>query len=386
MKVHFVLGLLRDRKQYQSISLSCLHTVTFSVPAEHAACSEGIVVCGFARGTNVIAESAVREWLPGPEDTSGILFEWTPIHGRFEKHEIIKAFFSQIASNMSTRIDYIEAAPRKQVGRPRLIDDGSSVQSGSSSNPSTNPLESSFQSSLPICSSSTLLQPQMQQTPQDDFATLSLREILHRNLVRTLETADVCVQRLGHEISILIEQASLLTCETTNSSDGAVAARLHREVLCIFALQDHILFICDSYRSNALKTKVISEIQNKHTPELIRLQAGLSAISVFHHSASIPSTNTIDPSIQSSLLDGPPSTLLQQQAQQSPLCESNIEIASAQDARSSVSIGSATSAPSFNHRITLLAELEAAQNVAAQAREKIEEAEKVAAEAEKVAA
>ena len=42
---------------------------------------------------NVVAESAIREWLPGPEDTSGIRFEWTPIHGRFEKHEIIKAFF-----------------------------------------------------------------------------------------------------------------------------------------------------------------------------------------------------------------------------------------------------------------------------------------------------
>ena len=54
-----VLGLFRDREQFQSISLPGLDTVTFSVAAA-AASADGHVVCGFIRGTNVIPVNAVR--------------------------------------------------------------------------------------------------------------------------------------------------------------------------------------------------------------------------------------------------------------------------------------------------------------------------------------
>ena len=62
-------------------ALPSLDTVTFTVPA--AASLGGNVVCGFIRGTenNNTLMNSVREWLPGPEDTSGIHFDWTPIHG-----------------------------------------------------------------------------------------------------------------------------------------------------------------------------------------------------------------------------------------------------------------------------------------------------------------
>ena len=80
-----VLGLFRDHEAFRSISLPSLHTISFSVPAS----SDGnllCVVCGFIRGPHYIAESAVRGWIP---DSSGNHFEWTPIHGRFEKHVLM---------------------------------------------------------------------------------------------------------------------------------------------------------------------------------------------------------------------------------------------------------------------------------------------------------
>ena len=105
------------------ISLPCLHTVSFSVAAERAdsftASSDANVVSGFVRGSTVIAESAVTEWLPGNEDTSGVKIEWTRIHERFEKNGLIQKFNSEIARNLTTHIDYIEVAPKKQMGRPR---------------------------------------------------------------------------------------------------------------------------------------------------------------------------------------------------------------------------------------------------------------------------
>ena len=83
----FVLGIFRGCEQYRLISLPCLHTVSFSVAAERAASftasSDPNVVCGFVRGSTVIAENAVTEWLAENEDTSGA----TPINGRFEKNE-----------------------------------------------------------------------------------------------------------------------------------------------------------------------------------------------------------------------------------------------------------------------------------------------------------
>ncbi len=89
----FVLGLFRGREQYRLISLPCLHTVSFSVAAERVvsftASSDPNVVCGFVRGSTVITESAVTEWLRGNEDTSEAQIEWTPINGRFEKNELI---------------------------------------------------------------------------------------------------------------------------------------------------------------------------------------------------------------------------------------------------------------------------------------------------------
>ena len=85
----------------------------------------------------MIAENAVRECLPGP-DSSGVHFKWKPIHGRFEKNGLIQKFNSEIARNLTTRIDYIEVAPKKQMGRPRH---GCGSESGSASNPSTNRIE-----------------------------------------------------------------------------------------------------------------------------------------------------------------------------------------------------------------------------------------------------
>ena len=55
---------------------------------------------------------------------------------------------------MATRIDYIQPAPKKKVGRPRLMNDGSSIESGSSSIPSMNPIEPSLDSSSNIEASS----------------------------------------------------------------------------------------------------------------------------------------------------------------------------------------------------------------------------------------
>jgi hypothetical protein len=82
----FVLGTFWCCEQYRLISLPCLHTVSFSVAAERdASFTVSSDVCGFVRGSTVIAESAVTEWLPGNEDTSGAKIEWTPINGRFEK-------------------------------------------------------------------------------------------------------------------------------------------------------------------------------------------------------------------------------------------------------------------------------------------------------------
>ena len=117
--------LVTFRDATVSNSLPVLDTVFFPDPAA----SDGNVVCGFIRGgSNLIVERPVREWLPGP-DSSGIYFEWTPIHGCFEKHELIKTIFSEIASDLTTRIDYIETAkkPKKRMGRPRLMNDGFSL-------------------------------------------------------------------------------------------------------------------------------------------------------------------------------------------------------------------------------------------------------------------
>ena len=153
------LGLLRGRReQHELISLPGLHTVSFSVPAHHDASSDANVVCGFFHGLNLIAESAVKEWLPGPEDTTGIKFEWEPIRGRLKKDAFVINYFSEIASGLTTRICYVDSAPNTKNGRPRSIDHGTSLdsfESGGSSNPSMNPVESSLQSSLPIESSST---------------------------------------------------------------------------------------------------------------------------------------------------------------------------------------------------------------------------------------
>jgi hypothetical protein len=141
----FVLGLFRGHEHYRLISLPCLHAVSFSVAAERAdsftASSDANVVCCFIRGSTVIAKSAVTGWLPGEEDTTGIEIEWTPIHGCFEKHELIQIFNSEIARNPTTRIDDIEGAAKKQMGRPRH---GCGSESGSASNPSTNSIEQSL--------------------------------------------------------------------------------------------------------------------------------------------------------------------------------------------------------------------------------------------------
>ena len=109
-----VLGLFRDPKHedFRSISLPSLHTISFSVPAS----SDGNLLCGvsgFIRGPLEIAESAVRGWIP---DSSGNHFEWTPIHGHFEKHALIKTFFSEIACNLKTR-HYVSALDLGRVSR-----------------------------------------------------------------------------------------------------------------------------------------------------------------------------------------------------------------------------------------------------------------------------
>ena len=115
----------------------------------------------------------------------------------------------------------------------------------------------------------------------DALATLSLSEILQGNLVRTLDEAEVCVRRLEHEL-LLLQQATSIGCQDTLSSDGLVAARLLQEVLCVSALQDHILITADSYPSgDALKSNVIRAV-HKLTPELDRLQAHLSTIVDLH--------------------------------------------------------------------------------------------------------
>ena len=77
-----VLGLFRDRELYRSISLPGLHTVTFSVPVTSDGNSVTISVCGFIRSDSVVAESAVVDWLLGPDSSVDIEFVWTPIHGR----------------------------------------------------------------------------------------------------------------------------------------------------------------------------------------------------------------------------------------------------------------------------------------------------------------
>ncbi len=89
--------------------------MNFSVPDA----SDGNSLCGFVRSDNVVAESAVVDWLPGPGLSVEIAFVWTPIHGRFRKSNIIKTLFSDIARNLTAHIDFIEPAPKNPVGRPR---------------------------------------------------------------------------------------------------------------------------------------------------------------------------------------------------------------------------------------------------------------------------
>ena len=125
---------------------------------------------------------------------------------------------------------------------------------------------------------STMIRPPL----LDTLATLSLAELLQGNLIRTLDDAEVCVRRLEHELRLLIQQATSLRCEDNSSSDGLVAARLLREVLCVNALQDRILITADSYPSgDALKSTVITAV-HQLTPELGRLQTRLSAIVDLH--------------------------------------------------------------------------------------------------------
>ena len=52
------------------------------------------------------------------------------------KNESIQKLNSEIARNLTTRIDYIEVAPKKQMGRPRH---GCGSESGSASSPSSKP-------------------------------------------------------------------------------------------------------------------------------------------------------------------------------------------------------------------------------------------------------
>ena len=70
-----VLGLFRNREPHRSIALPSVDTVSFSYPYEFM----GNEVCGFIRSNGVdVAESAVRDWLPGPGPDSSLVFEWTP--------------------------------------------------------------------------------------------------------------------------------------------------------------------------------------------------------------------------------------------------------------------------------------------------------------------
>ena len=160
-----VLGLFQNRELYRSISLPGLHTVTFSVPIT----SDGNLVCGFIRSDSVVAESAVVDWLPGPDSSVDIEFVWTPIHGRLWKSDLIKTFISNIESNLTTRFDFIEPATKKPVGRPhgpRLAGISGSASSSIGSEQSSSRSEQSIQSSPPIgsslpaaSSSATLLPP-----------------------------------------------------------------------------------------------------------------------------------------------------------------------------------------------------------------------------------
>jgi hypothetical protein len=59
---------------------------------------------------------------------------WTPIYGRYGKSYLIKTFFDDIASNLTTQFDLLEPAPKKPVGRPRgprLAGDSGSASSAS---------------------------------------------------------------------------------------------------------------------------------------------------------------------------------------------------------------------------------------------------------------
>ena len=108
--------------------MSGLHTVTFSVPSssQRAVSSDAKVVCGFVRARFVFAENAVTNWLPGP-DTSEIKFEWKPIHGSFEKNDLIISVFSAVSSGLTTRMNYVDSAPKTKIGGPRRMD-GTSLE------------------------------------------------------------------------------------------------------------------------------------------------------------------------------------------------------------------------------------------------------------------
>ena len=206
---NFVLELFRGREQHQSISLPGLHTITFSVPAQPAASSVGNVVCGFVRGPTVMKMSAVREWLPGPEDTSGIQFEWTPIYGRFETNELYKTFLSDIASNLTTRIDYIERGAKKKLGRPRRIDHGTSIDSFASGCSS----DSSLQSSLPIASTISDIEASSEQGAQSSLGSATSAQSLQerRRLLAELQKVrqnERALQKERDELRQAIERAN----------------------------------------------------------------------------------------------------------------------------------------------------------------------------------
>ena len=75
-------------------------------------------MCGFIRSNGVdVAESAVRDWLPGPGPDSSLVFEWTPIHGCFGKNNLINFFFSDIHKKRTTLVDFLQASPENPVGR-----------------------------------------------------------------------------------------------------------------------------------------------------------------------------------------------------------------------------------------------------------------------------
>ncbi len=72
-------------------------------------------MCRFIRSDSVVAESAVVDWLPGPDSSVDIEFVWTPIHGRLGKSDLIKMFFSDVESNLTNRFDFIEPATKNQL-------------------------------------------------------------------------------------------------------------------------------------------------------------------------------------------------------------------------------------------------------------------------------